>query len=96
MKSLLAALFLATALAPAVAQDARQNFRRAGIGPGSELSIRAEPDGAAPVIAAIPWNVRRVRGFGCTSDTPSGHTWCRVKHGGVVGWARRRYLVPAP
>ncbi len=32
--------------------------------------------------------------FGCTNDTPSRTTWCRVKAGRALGWARRRYLAP--
>jgi uncharacterized protein YraI len=35
-----------------------------------------------------------VLGFGCTNETPSGLTWCRVKFDRTLGWARRRYLTP--
>jgi uncharacterized protein YraI len=80
---------------PCLAQTPPQYFGLAEINPGSDLSVREEPDATAAVVAHIPWNVRQVRGFGCTNDTPSGLTWCRVKYRGVVGWARRRYLVPA-
>ncbi len=50
-----------------------------------------EPDAAAEQIGEI-----RVRAlvFGCTNDTPSRTTWCRVKAGRTLGWARRRYLAP--
>lgn len=57
------------------------------------LTIREGPDAGAVALGEIPVG-RRVLGFGCTADTPSGHTWCRVKFRGTVGWARRRYLTP--
>jgi uncharacterized protein YraI len=71
-----------------------ESFRVSDIDPGDTLSIREFPDGEAATIGRIPWNERRIRGFGCTNETPSGRTWCRVKHAPVVGWARRRYLQP--
>jgi len=58
------------------------------------LHVRDRPEADAEVVARIPRNARGVRGFGCTNETPSGYTWCRVKYGDVVGWARRRYLQP--
>ena len=88
----IAAVLLALAVsAPATAQE---SFRVSGLSRGQVLSIRDRPDAGADLAGSLPWNARRIRGFGCTSDTPSGHTWCRVKHGGVVGWSRRRYLQP--
>ena len=71
---------------------ASEMFRVVGIERGSVLRIRELPEASASPIAEIPWNARKVRGFGCTSDTPSGFTWCRVKYQDAVGWARRRYL----
>jgi hypothetical protein len=68
-------------------------FRVDGLGRGESLSIREEPDAGAAVIGEIPVG-RRVLGFGCTNDTPSRTTWCRVKFGRALGWARRRYLAP--
>jgi uncharacterized protein YraI len=66
-------------------------YRVTGLPPGEALSIRVEPDAAAEQIGEI-----RVRAlvFGCTNDTPSRTTWCRVKAGRTLGWARRRYLAP--
>lgn len=66
-------------------------YRVTGLAPGEALSIRVEPDAAAEQIGEI-----RVRAlvFGCTNDTPSRTTWCRVKAGRTLGWARRRYLAP--
>ena len=61
--------------------------------PGDVLTIRERPDADAPLIARVPSNGRLV-GFGCTNETPSGRTWCRVKYGRALGWARRRYLAP--
>ncbi|AWN51219.1 SH3 domain-containing protein [Methylobacterium sp. 17Sr1-1] len=68
-------------------------FRVEGLPPGDTLSIREAPDADSPAIGQAPPR-GRLRGFGCTNDTPSGLTWCRVKLGPIVGWARRRYLTP--
>ncbi|KQP58788.1 SH3 domain-containing protein [Methylobacterium sp. Leaf108] len=75
---------------PTLAQDA---FRVDGLAPGDTLSIRETPDAEAPALGRAPLGAR-LRGFGCTADTPSGLTWCRVKAGPILGWARRRYLAP--
>ena len=76
-----------------VAALAQDSFRVDGLPPGDTLSIRETPDAAAPALGQVPVGAR-IRGFGCTSDTPSGLTWCRVKAGPILGWARRRYLAP--
>ncbi|MCJ2035836.1 SH3 domain-containing protein [Methylobacterium sp. J-068] len=76
--------------APALAAEA---FRVDGLPRGESLSIRETPDAAAPALGQAPAGAR-LRGFGCTADTPSGLTWCRVKAGPILGWARRRYLSP--
>lgn len=87
----LALLFLATLTAtPALAVEA---YRVGGLPLGEGLTIREAPDAAAPALGQVPVGAR-LRGFGCTSDTPSGLTWCRVKGGRFLGWARRRYLAP--
>jgi uncharacterized protein YraI len=78
------------ASAPALAVEA---YRVGGLPQGEGLTIREAPDAGAPALGQVPVGVR-LRGFGCTSDTPSGLTWCRVKGGPVLGWARRRYLAP--
>jgi uncharacterized protein YraI len=86
------ALFVLATLAsaPALAVEA---YRVGGLPPGEALTIREAPDAAAPSLGQVPVGVR-LRAFGCTSDTPSGLTWCRVKGGRLLGWARRRYLAP--
>ncbi|WP_375463869.1 SH3 domain-containing protein [uncultured Methylobacterium sp.] len=66
-------------------------YRIDGLPRGEALSIRAEPDPSADVVGEIRG---RALVFGCTNATPSGTTWCRVKAGRAVGWARRRYLAP--
>ena len=66
-------------------------YRVSGLAPGEPLSVRAEPDAGAEVVGGIRG---RTLVFGCTNDTPSRTTWCRVKAGRTVGWARRRYLAP--
>ena len=87
-----AALLLATLLLGAGAAHADpEPYRVTGLSPGEPLSIRAEPDAAAEVVGEIH---RRALVFGCTNDTPSRTTWCRVRVGRTVGWARRRYLTP--
>ncbi|MDR7037594.1 MULTISPECIES: SH3 domain-containing protein [Methylobacterium] len=89
---LLPALALAL-LAAGPARAEPEPFRVDGLPRGEALSIRAEPDAAAEIVGEIPAG-RRLLGFGCTNDTPSRTTWCRVKFGRSVGWARRRYLAP--
>ena len=66
-------------------------YRSSGLAPGESLSVRAEPDAGAERVGEIR---ARAVVFGCTDDTPSRTTWCRVKAGSVAGWARRRYLSP--
>ena len=85
---------VALALAAGAAQAAPESFRVSGIDPDSVLHVRERPEADAEIVARIPPNTRGVRGFGCTNETPSGYTWCRVRYGGQVGWARRRYLQP--
>lgn len=87
-----AALVLLAVLAagPAAAQE---RFRVEGLQRGDALTIRETPDANAPPLAEAPPGAR-MRGFGCTNETPSGLTWCRVRYEGVVGWARRRFLAP--
>jgi hypothetical protein len=89
--ALTAAFFLSAMLAAGPALAEPEVYRVTGLAPGEALSIRVEPDAAAEQIGEI-----RVRAlvFGCTNDTPSRTTWCRVKAGRTLGWARRRYLSP--
>ncbi len=89
--ALTAALSLSATLASGPARAEPEPYRVSGLPPGEALSIRAEPDPAAEQVGEI-----RVRAlvFGCTNDTPSRTTWCRVKAGRTLGWARRRYLAP--
>ncbi len=82
----LAVLLLA---GPAAAEP--QVYRLDGLPRGESLSIRAEPDPGAEVVGEIRG---RALVFGCTNETPSRTTWCRVKVGQTLGWARRRYLAP--
>lgn len=89
----LPALTVAVLLAAAGPAGAAEAFRVEGLPRDDGLTIRETPDGAAAALGQIPVG-RRVLGFGCTNDTPSGLTWCRVKFGRTVGWARRRYLTP--
>ena len=91
MTRIVAFVLALAASAPATAQE---SFRVSGLGRGEVLSIRDRPDAGAGLAGSLPWNARRIRGFGCTTETPSGHTWCRVKYGPVVGWSRRRFLQP--
>ncbi|SFM26707.1 SH3 domain-containing protein [Methylobacterium pseudosasicola] len=78
-------------LIPGGAAAEPEAYRISGLPPGEPLSIRAEPDAASEQVGEIR---TRALVFGCTNDTPSRTTWCRVKAGRAVGWARRRYLAP--
>ena len=90
-RPLLCAAGLAILLTAGPARAAPVLYRISGLAPGEPLSVRAEPDPGAQPVGGLRG---RARVFGCTNDTPSGTTWCRVKVGRVVGWARRRYLSP--
>ena len=76
---------------PGHARAEPQVYRVSGLPPGEPLSVRAEPDPSAEQVGEIR---TRALVFGCTNDTPSRTTWCRVKAGRALGWARRRYLAP--
>jgi uncharacterized protein YraI len=89
-------LALLILIATATTAQAAEAYRVSGIGRRGFLHLREQPDGDAEVVTEIPWNARGLRGFGCTNETPSGYTWCRIKYGASVGWARRRYLQPEP
>lgn len=80
-------------LAAAPPARAVEFYRVEGLRADDGLTIRQTPDASAEAVGQIPVG-RRVTGFGCTNDTPSGTTWCRVKFGRALGWARRRYLAP--
>ncbi|WP_449410706.1 SH3 domain-containing protein [Methylobacterium komagatae] len=87
----LALLLLPAVFGAGAAHADPEAYRVTGLAPGEPMSIRAEPDAAAEVVGEIR---RRALVFGCTNDTPSRTTWCRVSVGRTVGWARRRYLTP--
>ncbi len=82
------ALLLLIALS---AQSAPTTYRVVGVPLGDNLNIRELPDAESDLIGQVPPN-GRMRGFGCTDDTPSGTLWCRVKYGNVVGWVRERFV----
>ena len=85
---------LALALLVGASSGPPEFFRVADLARGAVLTIRETPDAGAAAVGEIPWTGRRIRGFGCTTETPTGRTWCRVKYGDALGWARRRYLQP--
>ena len=88
---LLGGFCFAVPVCPGSARAEPEPYRISGLPSGEALSIRAEPDAAGEQIGEIR---KRALVFGCTNDTPSRTTWCRVKAGRTVGWARRRYLAP--
>ena len=89
--ALLAGFCLTAPFLPGRASAEPETYRVSGLPPGEPLTIRAEPDPAAEQVGEIR---TRALVFGCTNDTPSRTTWCRVKAGRTLGWARRRYLAP--
>ena len=89
MRPLLLAALAGLLAGPAAADP--QTYRVDGLPRGEALSVRAEPDPAAERVGEVRG---RVLVFGCTNETPSRTTWCRVKAGRTLGWARRRYLAP--
>ena len=76
--------------APAAAAEL---FVVAGLPRGGKLALREAPDADSASVAEVPVGARLL-GFGCTNETPSGNTWCRVRANRGLGWARRRYLAP--
>ncbi len=93
MHRLLVLTVLAFSLAAGSVRAEPEAFRVEGLPRDDALTIRETPEADAAALGQIPVG-RRVLGFGCTKDTPSGLTWCRVKFGRVIGWARHRYLTP--
>jgi hypothetical protein len=69
-------------------------YRVVGVKRPDMLNIRERPDPDSDLIGQIPPDARRIRGFGCTDETPNRTTWCRVKHGAVVGWVRQTFVRP--
>ncbi len=82
-------------------------FRVVGIASGHSLVLRAGPDLLYPVAGAIPANATGVRNLGCKGGLThlewerastreramnTERRWCRVRHGGVVGWAHAKFL----
>jgi uncharacterized protein YraI len=85
-------LFIAILLLSALSAQSPPTFYRVvGVARGDNLNIREQPDAESDLIGQIPRDAR-VRGFGCTRDTRSGISWCRVKYGAVVGWVRERFV----
>jgi uncharacterized protein YraI len=88
----LLALLTGPALLTGSALAAQETYRVVGIARGDSLNIRERPDADSPVVGQIPPNARRLRGFGCTDDTPSRQAWCRIKYRDNVGWVRHNFL----
>ena len=88
----LALFVLVSTFSHTAVQAAPETYRVVGVNRGDFLKMRERPDADAPSIGQIPPNARKLRGFGCTDDTPSGQAWCRVKYGNTVGWVRHTFL----
>jgi hypothetical protein len=95
----LAVAFAALLLAvPAFAQqrEVRSSgpgtYRVHGVPRGYSLNIREQPETGSKLIGRIPSGTRKIRGFGCTDDTPKRDLWCRVKHRDVVGWVSEEFI----
>ena len=84
--------FLAVLLLTAMpAQSPPTYYRVVGVARGDNLNIRERPDAESDLVGQIPRDAR-VRGFGCTRETRSGVSWCRVTYGAVVGWVREKFV----
>jgi hypothetical protein len=77
------------------AANPAETYRVVGLNSNEVLQIRETPSVTAKILGTLPHD-GTVLAFGCTSRTPSGTTWCRVKKGRIVGWASRKLLAPYP
>ena len=98
MNRLAAACLAVLVAVPALAQQREVRtsgpgtYRVHGVPRGYSLNVREQPDTKSKLVGQIPAGTRKVRGFGCTDDTPKRELWCRVKHQDVVGWANEEFL----
>jgi hypothetical protein len=89
-----AQVFATLLLMSTIQSHSAEQFRVTALGWGEVLQIRETPTVTSKVLGTLT-NDNTVLTFGCTPHTPSGTTWCRVKKGGIVGWASRNFLVPS-
>jgi len=95
-------------VAPAFGEaDGPEMFRVVGIASGHSLVLRTGPGLLYPVAGALPANAAGVRNLGCKGGLTSSEwqrasareravsaerRWCRVRHGGLIGWAHAKFL----
>lgn len=95
---LAASILALLAASPALAQEQAVRtselgfFQVYGVPDGYNLNIREQPDTSSPLVGQIPARTRKIRGFGCTDDTPKSQLWCRVKYGDLVGWVSDQFI----
>lgn len=67
-----------------------QRYRVVGVRSDDALNIRALPSADSPVVAAIPAGAQNLTVVGICL-----RAWCRVRYGGIEGWANAAFLEPS-
>jgi hypothetical protein len=104
--ALLAATAMSCATAHAEA-DGPDFLRVIGVGVGSVLNVRSGPGLGHPAVGSLAFDADGIRNLGCEGGptfaewqeaTPDEREaarkrrWCRIEHGGTVGWAAGWHL----
>lgn len=103
-------LFALPCAAPAGA-DGPDHWAVSGVAANKMLNIRAAPKPSARVVGRIPPDTRRLQNLGC-KGVPSfrdwlklhgaarreagKNRWCHIRHQGIEGWVRGKFLVEDP
>jgi heat shock protein HslJ len=104
--ALMMAMLLSWGAAHAEA-DGPDFLRVTGVRNGGTLNIRSGPSTSNPTIGSLPFDADGIRNLGC-EDGPTfaewqqaspaereaarKRRWCRIEHGGTVGWAAGWHL----
>jgi hypothetical protein len=87
--------------------DGPDFLRVRGVGVGSVLNIRSGPGLGHQIVGSLPYDADGIRNLGCEGgptfaeweassaaerEAASRRRWCRIEHGGTVGWAAGWHL----
>jgi heat shock protein HslJ len=101
------AAMLATSIAAHAEADGPDFLRVTGVAEGSVLNLRSGPGLGHPVIGSLPFDADGIRNLGCEGgpsfaqwqaaspqerEAARKRRWCRIEHGGTVGWAAGWHL----
>lgn len=87
---------------PSRAVDGPERVRVEGVAQGDVLFLRERPDSASAQVGSLPPDAGGIENLGCVNtrggqarpetNLATGATWCRLRHGGVEGYANARFL----